>query len=413
MKGDLDAIALATPSSRDRYVDFLRALSIVVVVVGHWFIGMIYWRRGVVGTTSAIGASSWLWLLTWVAQVMPIFFFVGGFANMVAYQACERRGESTRDFLRTRLVRLLKPSLIFVAAWAAVQIVLHLGNIGAPTTSFLRGVRPPGATVPFGPLWFLGVYVAIVMVSPLTIRLHRRFGLAVPAVLLAGAVLADAVGFVGGRPGVRWANVAFVWLLPHQIGHFYADGRLTGVSRRALAGMALGGLLAMILLTNSWVFGDAGDRWFEGIGHYPRSLLGTDVEPITNTYPPTIALAGMTFWSIGLAMLARPRLSRWLSRDRPWTAVIATNGVIMTLFLWHMTAYLLAILILWPLGFGMQTAASATWWWERPLWIVVPGLFLLGLIGIFGRFERPVRREGRLTPSRPGVRSPGGTPARP
>jgi hypothetical protein len=31
-----------TPASRDRYVDFLRAFSIVVVVIGHWTIALIF-----------------------------------------------------------------------------------------------------------------------------------------------------------------------------------------------------------------------------------------------------------------------------------------------------------------------------------------------------------------------------------
>jgi len=100
-------------------------------------------------------------------------------------------------------------------------------------------------------------------------------------------------------------------------------------------------------------------------------------------------------WSIGAAMLLRDRVGRWLQHRRPWLFTIAVNSVIMTLFLWHMTAYLLAILLLWPLGFGRQADSSARWWLERPLWIVVPGLILFGLIAVFGRFERPAPRPSR------------------
>jgi hypothetical protein len=64
MSASLDELVARTPVTRDRYVDFLRAVSILVVVVGHWFIGMIYWRDGVIGTTSAIGVTSWAWLVT-------------------------------------------------------------------------------------------------------------------------------------------------------------------------------------------------------------------------------------------------------------------------------------------------------------------------------------------------------------
>jgi fucose 4-O-acetylase-like acetyltransferase len=383
----LDELVDRTPADRDRYVDFLRALSILVVVVGHWLIGVIYWEDGVIGTTSAIGKTPWLWLATWFLQVMPLFFFVGGFANLVTYRAFRRRGESTWRFIRTRLERLLRPSLIFLGVWAVIQVVLHLFDIGSPTTPYLRGMKPPGATVPFGPLWFLGVYAVVLIVSPLMIRLHERFGLAVPIVMLVGAFASDAVGFLTPFQEARWANVAFVWLLPHQIGFFYADERLTRMRRRGYVAMAAAGLATLILITNP-VFGEAGQRWFPGIGHYPRSLLGVDVEPITNTYPPTIALVAMAFWSIGLAMLLRPRVSRWLERRRPWKATIFTNSVIMTLFLWHMTAFLLAVLVLWPLGFGQQGSPTLGWWAERPLWVGVSGVFLAGMVAIFGRFER-------------------------
>jgi hypothetical protein len=68
------------------------------------------------------------------------------------------------------------------------------------------------------------------------------------------------------------------------------------------------------------------------------------------------------------------------------------NGVIMTLFLWHMTAYLLAILLLWPLGLGQQTDSTPRWWIERIVWLGAPSLILAGLVAIFGRFERPPPR---------------------
>ncbi|MGZ5213140.1 MAG: hypothetical protein ACXWXM_05415 [Actinomycetota bacterium] len=71
------------------------------------------------------------------------------------------------------------------------------------------------------------------------------------------------------------------------------------------------------------------------------------------------------------------------------TFTIAVNGVIMTLFLWHMTAYLLAVLLLWPHGYGRETDSTLRWWLERPLWLFFPGLILFGLIAMFGRFERP------------------------
>jgi hypothetical protein len=404
----LDELARATPATRDRYVDFLRAGSILAVVFGHWFISIIHWPDGLIYQTSAVGVTSYLWLGTWVFQVIPIFFFVGGFSNMVTFQAHERRGGSPWSFVKDREVRLLKPSLVFLAVWTVIQVFLHVADIGKPTgptlwgdTTLLRGVRPPGATIPFGPLWFLGVYMIVVAIAPAMIGLHRRFGLWVPAAMVAGAIAVDVIGFGFGHSGVRWFNVAFVLLLPHQLGFFYADGRMPAQPWWTFWTMVVVGLGGLLLLTNDWLFrlfGEARFDWFPTIGYYPKSLLGTDVEPISNAYPPTVCFMLGGIWTIGAAMLLRPRLSRWLERPVPWKSTIFVNGMIMTLFLWHMTAYLIAILLLWPLGFGHQVDSTPRWWMERVVWELVPSVILAGLVAVFGRFERAhaPRLEARL-----------------
>ncbi|CAN5250710.1 acyltransferase [soil metagenome] len=385
---ELDRAVAATPATRDRFVDFVRAASIMIVVFGHWFIGVIWWRQGKIGTVSAIGMTSWLWIATWFLQVIPLFFFVGGFSN---YLSLERRGAPILEFLWARALRLLKPTVVFVGAWIVVEIALHALDAGG--TGWLRGVRPPGATVPFGPLWFLAVYFVVVMATPVTIWLHRRYGVAVPLVLSLGVVAVDAVRFGLDLEAVGQANVWLVFVLLHQLGYFYADGRLPQLPRWAFGLIAAVGFATMIVLTNLY-------RFFPSVGVYPRSLLGTDVETVTNTNPPTLMMLAMGVWSVGAAMLLRPMFTRWLERARVWKAVVFTNTVVMTLFLWHMTAFLLAVLVLWPLGFGQQGGTTASWWLERPLWEIVPAAILVLLVVIFGRFERLLRAKRPSPPER-------------
>ncbi len=80
--------------------------------------------------------------------------------------------------------------------------------------------------------------------------LHRRFGLWVPAAMVIGTIVADWVGFMGGHPIARWANVAFVLLFPHQLGHAYGDGSMPRWPRAAFWAMVVAGLAGLILLTN-------------------------------------------------------------------------------------------------------------------------------------------------------------------
>ena len=335
---------------------------------------------------------------------MPVFFFVGGFSNLVTYDAFQRRGEPTSAFVRSRLERLLRPSLVFLGFWLIVQVALHLFDVGGAAgprlvgeTRLLRGMYPPAATLPFGPLWFLGFYLVVVCIAPATIWLHRRFRWWVPAVMAVGAILVDVVGFGADLHLLRYLNVAFVLLLPHQLGHFYADGTFGRLPRKVFWAMVAVGLGGLVLMTTSGgfePFGSARFDWFPGIGHYPKSLLGTDVERVSNAYPPTVCFLLGGIWTIGAAMLLRPTLQRWLQARRPWKATIVLNSVIMTLFLWHMTAFLFAVWVLWPFGLAQEHDSTAAWWLQRPLILGVSAAFLVGLIAIFGRFERPRPRPG-------------------
>jgi hypothetical protein len=205
--------------------------------------------------------------------------------------------------------------------------------------------------------------------------LHRRAGVFVPALMVAVVVMMDVLRFAFGVPKIAWVNLGAVWLFVHQMGFFYADGSLVRIGRSGQATIALAGIVGLVALTN--------------IGVYPRSMIGTDVERISNMNPPTLCIVALTLWQIGLALIVREPIARWLERKRPWMAVIAANGTIMTLFLWHMTAYVIVILLLWPLGLGRAELSTASWWVQRPLWIIVPGIVLAGLVAIFGRFERP------------------------
>jgi len=129
------------------------------------------------------------------------------------------------------------------------------------------------------------------------------------------------------------------------------------------------------------------------IGVYPKSMVGTGFEKLSNMNPPTICIIVLSCWLIGAAMLLRNRVNRWLSRLRPWMTVIAANTMIMTIYLWHLTAFAIAYLLLFPIGLGREIDNKLFWLLQRPVWIIVPGIILAGLVAIFGRFERPVRQK--------------------
>ena len=367
----LDGLVAATPSSRDRYVDFLRAVSITVVVVGHWLSAVAEWKDGGFSVINVIGLVPGLWCATWLLQVMPIFFFIGGFSNFTSLEGLLRRGDSVVSFLRTRLVRLLKPTVVFIGAWLVLLVALHLAGVLKPayvrSTAVLRG-----------PLWFLVVYLVITELTPVMRSLHLRFGIVVVAVMALLTVGMDLLRFSLNVPAAGWANIAFVWLLAHQLGFFYADGTLVRVRRRVHLAIALGGLAGLLLLTH--------------VGGYPKTMVSTGFERVSNVFPPTVCIMLMTFWLVGAAIYLRGWANRWLAHPGPWKTVIAANSVIMTMYLWHITAYVATFRLLALVGFAGSPPGSVRWCLERTIWLVGPGLVLALLVVVFGRFERPTLR---------------------
>jgi hypothetical protein len=86
--------------------------SLAVVVAGHWLV-IPSLDGGVLSGRILYEVEPAFWSLTWAFDVLPLFFFVEGFANLTSYAA--RRGQrGDQAFRRRRLHRLLRPTLVFL-----------------------------------------------------------------------------------------------------------------------------------------------------------------------------------------------------------------------------------------------------------------------------------------------------------
>jgi hypothetical protein len=96
-----------------------------------------------------------------------------------------------------------------------------------------------------------------------------------------------------------------------------------------------------------------------------------------NTDPPTLALMALAATQVGVVLALQPAANRWLRRTRPWTAVVASNAVILTVFLWQMTAAAIAAVVLFPTGvMGQPPVDSAAWLLWRVSWMVCCAVIL-------------------------------------
>ncbi|SCG15416.1 Acyltransferase family protein [Micromonospora echinofusca] len=399
----LRQLAARTPAGRQRYVDLLRALAIGMVVLGHWAVAAIGEdAAGRPTGRSALPDLPWAYPLTWIAQVMPIFFLVGGYANAASLTARRAAGVDATAWLLGRGARLLRPTTALLLVIAAAAALASLVGVAATLVRTVAWF----ATIP---LWFLAAYLIVVPLTPAVLALHRRFGLLVPAAL-AALVVAGDVGRALGPAELALPNYVFGWLAVHQLGIAWRDAdagrhdahpgaagghpprpasardrareRRLPLSRRAGAAALLGGLAATVLLTT--------------VGPYPVSMLNVPGERLDNAAPPSLALLTLTVAQFGLILLLRDPAERWLRRPRPWQVVIAVNAVVLTVFLWHLSAAILLVGALDAAGvLPTPPVGSAAWLAWRVPWVLMLTVVLAALVAVFGPVEARTGRAGQ------------------
>lgn len=366
---DIATLAKATPATRNRVVDFLRALAILVVALGHWTAAAVVVRDGTLVPNQILNLADWTHPFTWVVQVMPVFFLVGGYANALSWRSARTRGTSYAGWLRARLRRLGTPVIPLLLCWLVLAAVAHAAGVPGAT---LR----TASQVALVPTWFLAAYVMVVALAPAALAMWERWGWWSVVALLALGGLVDVVSISSGSDLAGFPNYVIVFGAVHMIGFAWLDGRLGGVGRRLwLAGIGAAGTVLLVWL-----------------GPYPVSMVGLDNATLNNSFPTRVTLGFLGLAQGGLLLALERPLARWLQRERPWLFTIAVNARIMTLYLWHLTAMVLVIgasLLLHGWGLHLEPL-SASWWLTRPVWWLVLAGVTVGFIMLFGKVESPV-----------------------
>jgi peptidoglycan/LPS O-acetylase OafA/YrhL len=368
-------MAKQTPPERNRYVDFLRAFSILAVVIGHWLVAAPFMKDGAIAGGHLLGILPWTQWLTLGFQVMPVFFLVGGFSNGISWAAHQRKGGSWPKWFGARVQRLISPVLPLFLIWASVALFGTAAGIE-------RGIVKMAAQLALIPVWFLAVYMIVTALVPWSYAAWRRWGFDSFWPLVAGAAVIDVATLQFRIPHVNMLNFMFVWLAVHQLGYAWQADKFSRPAHAIVWGT--GGILVLALLI-----------WF---GPYPVAMIGVPGAELSNSMPPTLALLALGVAQTGTALALEPQARRFLNNVRAWAAVVLLNGMIMTVYLWHLTAFVLVMIAAWSLGgVGLNTApGSESWWLARPIWFALYVAALLPLILFFSRYERAGR--GTITP---------------
>ncbi len=115
----------ATPPTRDRAVDALRALAILGIVLGHWLVtALVPAGDGTFRTTSPLQHMPSPAPISWAFQTLAVFFLVGGHVATRSYSSARARGTTYPQWLGARLSRPFTPVAAVLVLWAAVTLGL-------------------------------------------------------------------------------------------------------------------------------------------------------------------------------------------------------------------------------------------------------------------------------------------------
>jgi hypothetical protein len=305
-------IEASTPASRDRAIDVIRIASLVGVVAGHAVMATSIIADDVFKWDNLLTTSVVFQALTWVFQIMPLFFFAGVAASVGSYEP----NTSWGGWLLKRCTRLYRPVFYYLAFWAVALVVLH--------DVLPVHVYEPIAGISIQLLWFLGAYVMVLAAMPLLARITtgaRLLG-AVAAVYAVVAVV-DAIRISDATLGtVGYVNM-LAWLIPGMFGVAYRRRLL--IPRTALR---IGVAMFAVNLSLLW------------LGPYELSLVGIESQHLKNMTPPSLLLAGHAIMLCAFAIAAAPGIGRWAMRPGVWRLAVIGNTGAMTLYLWHMPVLL-------------------------------------------------------------------------
>ncbi|MGJ0388418.1 acyltransferase family protein [Microbacterium sp. CGR1] len=351
------------PSGRDSAIDFLRALCVVGVVLLHAIMVGVTVVDGSPVFENASDGTGWIVPVSWMLQVMPLFFIIGGFAGFLARRRQRERGGSASAFVAARVQRLVGPAVVTIGIVGAVLAMLSLAGVPAELV-VVAGFR-------YGqPLWFLGVFLLCQSLLPMLASAHDRMPKTTLAALVVAALAVDGLRAMTGVDGLGFLNLAFVWLALQQIGFFLADGTIGRLSRRC---RVVGGAAAAAGLVATFTSG----------------VYSPDL--IANINPPTGALLLVGVVHLSAVSLFRDRIDAFSRRPRAAAFAAFVNRRTMTIYLWHMPVLLgmagLSAVAALATGMTLPEPSSVAWWLTRPLWLATALALTAAAAVALTRFE--------------------------
>lgn len=327
---------------RNVYVDWVRAISICIVVIFHTRLYPV--RLDGAGLHVGMWDPNPVWYpISWILMAIPVFFLAGGYGHSVNMLKAARLDTGYGQFLAARARRLIGPTIVFITLFAVLASIIAAGG----RLDMAVEVTRSGMSL----LWFITVYLLVTALAPVMVEAHEHAGPWVFTGLAVCAAAVDAAAFAFGNHEIRNANLVFVWLFVHQLGIAYHRGWFRSWPVLRLAAIALG----TIALIGALI----------ALG-YPATSVGFASIPIANVQPPTITMGALgVAQACGLALFERAA-PRWAQAEVALVPVRTVNALLMTVYLWHVPLIVGVNAAVWLSGLGALLGD-----WQRQLLVTV------------------------------------------
>ena len=215
-----------TSISRERFIDFIKTSGLFMLIINS-FIFLFVTNSGGEYIISNLSTTSQTFMtISWFTIGMSLFIFSMGFSNLIAWYSNVGRDGSQWNYLVDRINALVGPVLVWIIAiTTTLNILLNQNMIPDFLTTFEDGVI---SSVEFSlwPLWMVSIYLVMVMFAPFTIYIHKKYPYLSITTFITLLMLIDFLNFPINFAYIKVLNYLFFWLTIHQIGYFFADGKL-------------------------------------------------------------------------------------------------------------------------------------------------------------------------------------------
>tara|TARA_B100001250_G_scaffold411022_1_gene438687 strand:- start:1557 stop:2852 length:1296 start_codon:yes stop_codon:yes gene_type:complete len=253
-----------------------------------------------------------------------------GFTNLIAWYSNVGRDGSQWNYLVDRINSLLGPVLVLIfVVTIGLNVLLRSNLIPNYLTTTEDGVI---SLVEFTlwPLWLVSIYMVMVMFAPLTIYLHKKYPYLTLLVFALVTIFIDILEVPINYSYIQVFNYLFFWLTIHQLGYFYADGKIQMLDKRFyfLSSLVFYGFLYYQVFFNKILLNFANYR----------------LNSISNEDPPSAYYLIVSLAFIFLLISLQNYFDKLLNNRKVWLIFSHIHSNIYTIYLWHLISLIFVLL---------------------------------------------------------------------